>query len=225
MPLILSIPNWASFHKIPVGTPPEGLAAINAALGTTLAVGDINPVWPDLQDIALGGGSFIRPGPLAAIANSSPIENTSFLKPQQAQLAVAVGGEVTGMEVYFELDNLDAEVPATFPNRTYIVPPEPVPEPEPVPPELDEEGNPIEPEPTPEPEPVEPVVGVHTWATWGRDGESHAPVQIGDKWYKSSADARNLGQPIPASAWAFSGLITKTTAEYLAIATQNQPEV
>lgn len=188
MALVLHIPTWATFNKIPAEAPPGGLAAINAATGTPISVGDPNPVWSDLQDISLGGGWFLRPHAMGEIARSSPIENTSFLEPRQAQLAVAVGGEVTGMDVYFELDNLDEEVPASFANRTYLVP-----------------GG------------GEPQEVVHTWATWGCEGGNHAPVQIGDKWYKSSSDARDLGRPIPASQWAFAGLTVKTVAEFVAL--------
>lgn len=193
MPLILSIPTWATFNKIPVGTPPTGLGALNYALSLSLVEGDDNPVWPDLQDLDLGGGPLTRGSLLTDLAQVTPIENTSFIGVSNAQLAVAVGGEITGMEVYFELDDLGDDVPESFPNRSYA-------DPESV-------------------DPENPTMIVHTWATWGSAGDSHAPELIGDKWYKSSADAANLGQPIPASCWVSAGLTVKTVAEFIAIRT------
>lgn len=188
--LNIKIPTWATLFKIPVGTPVQGLAALNQALGTSLSVGDPNPVWYDLQDLDLGGGPLTRGENLEDLAEVIPITNASFITVQHAQLAVVVGGEIEGMEVWFELDPLDMtdEVPATFSNRTY-----------------------------PNPENLEGDQLVHTWETWGRNGNSHAPVQIGEKWYKSNADANNLGQPMPASLWVFSGLTIKTLKEYKTI--------
>lgn len=187
MAVILKIPTWATFSRIPAETPESGLAAINYALQLSLSVGDLNPAWADLQDISLGGGSFTRGLELTDIANSSPIENTAFLTIQQIQLVVAVGGDVSGLQVFFELDDLDDEVPESFPNRTYM--------------SNDED----------------PVEVVHTWNTWGTNGESHAAIKIGDKWYKSNSDGNNLGQPLDANKWAFSALTIKTVNEYILI--------
>lgn len=191
MSLIIKIPTWATMARIPAGAPDAGLAALNSALQTTLAVGDFNPVWYDLQDLDLGGGPLTRGSQLEDLAVVTPIENTAFIGIANAQLAVIVGGDIEGMQVFFELDDLDGEVPVSFSNRTYT-------------------------EPNADPE-AKPVEHVHTWATWGSDGKNHAPIQIGEKWYKSNSDVRNLGQPTAAHEWALSGLTTLTVAQYKAL--------
>jgi len=66
-----------------------------------------------------------------------------------------------------------------------------------------------------------------TWATWGTFGQSHLPVEIDGKWYRSSAVGQS-GQLLDASAWVglrAAGLVVKTKAEYLAIQAANQPEM
>lgn len=119
MATIIRIPTWATFYKFPEDTPSVGLAALNTMLGTNLSAGDVNPVWPDLQDLDLGGGPLTRGAGSESISQVTEIENTSFLKVTQAALAVGIGGEIDGWEVVFEIDDLTAEVPASFPDRTY----------------------------------------------------------------------------------------------------------
>ena len=41
-----------------------------------------------------------------------------------------------------------------------------------------------------------------TWETWGIFGDSHKPVQLGPKWYRSSAVGQS-GELLKASEWAF----------------------
>lgn len=59
-----------------------------------------------------------------------------------------------------------------------------------------------------------------TWETWGVFGESHAPRQIGGKWYRSTCVGES-GQMLDASEYINSGLTIKTKAEYLAIVAGN----
>lgn len=65
------------------------------------------------------------------------------------------------------------------------------------------------------------------WATWGTFGESHKPVPLGGKWYRSCAVGQS-GELLSASDWvglmATGQLVVKTKAEYMAIQTANQPE-
>lgn len=59
------------------------------------------------------------------------------------------------------------------------------------------------------------------WATWGTFGESHKPVKLGAKWYRSSAVGAS-GDMMPASQWASQlGLSIITKAEFLVIQREN----
>lgn len=108
-------------------------------------------------------------------------------------MLLSKGADVLNYEVYFELESLSGQVPEAFPNRTYL-----------------DENN-------------ENAETIHTWETWGSNGDSHSPVQIGEKWYKSSSDAANLGQPIPASCWGLNESLTiKTILEFISIRDSNQ---
>lgn len=59
-----------------------------------------------------------------------------------------------------------------------------------------------------------------TWETWGTFGDSHKPVQIGAKWYRSSAVGQS-GALLHASQWVplrSAGQVTVlTTEQYTAI--------
>ena len=196
MPLIIKIPTWATLSRFPVGTPEDKLAILSNVLQTDLQVGSFNPVWYDLQDLDLGGGPLTRSSNILGLAQVTPISNTSMITINHAQLAVIIGGDIEGMEVYFELDSLENEVPETFTNRIITNT------------DLSDPENPVI------------TTSVHTWETWGRNGDSHAPKQIENKWYKSNSDANNSGIPLPASLWVFSGLTIKTVLEYKALLPQ-----
>ena len=62
--------------------------------------------------------------------------------------------------------------------------------------------------------------GVETWETWGVFGQSHLPVQIGDKWYRSSAVGQS-GALLDASAWvslrAAGQVVVLTRDQYLGL--------
>lgn len=63
------------------------------------------------------------------------------------------------------------------------------------------------------------------WSTWGTFGESHKPVLLGNKYYRSNAVGQS-GAMLDASAWTSlraAGLTVKTKAEYLAIVAANTP--
>ena len=72
---------------------------------------------------------------------------------------------------------------------------------------VDDEGNPVPQE---------------TWETWGTVGESHKPVLIDGKYYRSSSVGVQ-GTPLPASAWAgylaspLVGMRVVSKEEFLAI--------
>lgn len=65
-----------------------------------------------------------------------------------------------------------------------------------------------------------------TWETWGTFGESHKPVQLGTKWYRSTAlgqsgDLLDASLFIAASQQGNLPLLTKS--EYMALQPQNNP--
>lgn len=202
MATIIKVPTWVTFNKIPYGTPSQGLAVLNAALGTSLVAasapgapdGSSNPMWPDLQDLDLGGGHLrYRGNTMDELAEFVGIENTSFLTIPYIQLAVAIGGEVENYGVMLELPaNLDAEVPASFPNRSYAT--------------IDDS----------DPEnPVESTV-VHTYATYFPE-QLRKEVE-GTVYVPAQAYAGRLtGDTFKASEWVASGLTVLTRSQFQAI--------
>jgi hypothetical protein len=142
---------------------------------------------------ALGGNDQIYGLVLVAVTRGIVVEDfgegqvrlrgltdRSLITVDIVKLLVSVGCEVEGYLTYFEIDDLDAEVPAEFPNRTFT-----------------EFADPDDPE--------SGVEKVHTWATWGqREGGSEWLYQRNGKHYRSSNNrlhAGNPGQPINASNW------------------------
>jgi len=156
----------------------EAAATINAvhtALGlpgTNFAAGQQNPYILTLNDLDMGGAPFTR-GVGSEIACCGPIDNKSFLSIPYISLIVAFGGEVEGLPVWFEIDDLTALCP------------------------FDADGK-------------------LTWEEWGVFGQSHQPVQIGEKWYRSNAVGQS-GELLYASAWVGRGLTVLTQAEYVAL--------
>lgn len=56
-----------------------------------------------------------------------------------------------------------------------------------------------------------------TWENWGVHEGSHEIVQIGEKWYKSSAHGAS-GEPLPASVWgAVPDLVVLSSSEFQAL--------
>lgn len=199
MSVKIKIPTWCTFNKIPYGTPPVGLATLNAALGLSLTAasapgandGSPNPLWADLQDLDLGGGHLkYRGQTMEELAEFVGIENTSFLTIPYLQLAVAIGGEIENYPVFFELPaDLDTEVPAAFPNRVVVT--------------MDEQSG-------------EPVETVHTFATYYPE---QLRTQIDGTWYApAQAFAGSLvGSLFKASEWVAAGLPVITAQQYQAL--------
>lgn len=199
MAVVIKIPTWATFARIPSGAPTTPLAALNIALGTALIEGDTNPVWYDLQDLDLGGGPLTRGSNLSDLATVTPIENKAFLTIGHCQLAVSVGGDVEGYPVYFAIADIDTDVPAGWPNREWT--------------DATDEENPVQ--------------VVHTWRTWYDGMPGHDPYfsSTDNTYYCSSANTWDRGEPMLASVWAFSGLTIKNQAEFVALRdAENPPE-
>jgi hypothetical protein len=180
--------------------------AVHVRLGyPQVAVGQTNPYYLDLNDLDMGGASFTRdvePG----LAVCGPINNTGYLTVEYVKLIVEFGaeaasllsiapGDVEGLDVFFELESVTAEVPESFPNRSYTT-------------GLGDET----------------VSHVHTWETWGLsdDGRGHAPKLIGGKYYRPSTYGQS-GRKLLASQWCKAGLTVKTVSEYSAVALANAP--
>lgn len=204
MAVIIKIPTWCTFNKIPVGTPALGLTTLNAAMGLSLAEGDANPVWADLQDLNLGGAPLNRGALLTALAEVTAIQNTAFLLPAQIQLAVVVGGDVIDAPLWFKVAEADYgnDVPAILPNATKEAAvldesEEPV---------LDEDGEPT----------YETVA--KTWVEW--NAVAHSGPWDGYYYIPSSAGNRMLPN---ASLIVGTQLSFATEAEYLAVAPDPSP--
>lgn len=126
----------------------------------------------------------------------SQIENIKDLElvtPEKVQLLLSKGCEITGYPIYFDVADIEAEVPENFPNRTY----------------------------TEESEDSEPVVKVHTWKTWYNGMPGHDPIPHENGFYCSSANTWNKGAPLPASFWG--SLTTKTVGEVHGNSTPDEP--
>jgi len=139
--------------------------------GTNFVAGNQNPYILLLNDLDMGGAPFTR-GRGSELALCGPIENQSFLTIDYASLLVAFSGDVEGLPVWFEIDNIESL--SSFSEE-------------------------------------------ETWETWGTFGESHKPVQIGSKWYRSNCVGES-GAKLYASDWVSklqTGLIVITKDDYL----------
>lgn len=147
--------------------------------GTEFVEGGQNPYILLLNDLDMGGAPFTR-GRGSELAVCGPIENQSFLTVQYVTLLTAFNGNVEGLPVWFEIDDIAAVCPF---------------------------GD-----------------GEETWETWGTFGESHVPVQIGSKWYRSNCVGQS-GTKLYASDWVpqyMQGLTVLTADEYVAIQQADQ---
>ncbi len=61
-----------------------------------------------------------------------------------------------------------------------------------------------------------------TWNDWGVFGESHKPVMVGDKWYRSNAVGAS-GAIMNASAWVNSGIKAISKSAFQRIQEQSEP--
>lgn len=167
------------------------ITKVQASALLPLQPGDPNPLFQITDAIVREGGSIQVGNSPLDLASAGPVVRAEWDQPHYAIASVITGGDTVGMEVVFEIDDPAAEVPASFPDRTYT---------EYADPEDPESGTEV----------------VHTWATWGLDGNRPdlAPEQIGDKWYRSSQLGSAFGAPMPASAWvpaALAGLVVMKT--------------
>jgi hypothetical protein len=173
------LPSGLTLNKLTTETAAI-VNAVHTAIGAPLVTaGQTNPYYLDLNDLDMGGAPFTRdaePG----MACCGPIENLAYMALDYVSLIVAFGGQVEGMPVFFELDDIEAECPFSDSNET--------------------------------------------WETWGIFGESHKPVQLGDKWYRSS-NVGESGAVLLASQWVpyrQAGGVVLTVAEYQAVQAANQ---
>ena len=196
----IEIPTGFTFSDIRAGLPSGSLTAFNTWLKAAgvipsngsgdLVEGSSNPLILKLDDFDLGGASFDRGSSMSDMAVCSGISNLDHFPTSYVNLICGIGGNVYGLPVFFEFDNasdLDADVPSSFPNRTWV--------------DDSDEDN--------------PVTVAHTWNTWE---PTHAPVEYGGKWYKSSETSQ---EAIPASKWINESLAYKTVSEYREIVASN----
>jgi hypothetical protein len=59
-----------------------------------------------------------------------------------------------------------------------------------------------------------------TWETWGVFGESHKPVKLGNKWYRSN-NVGESGEPLKASVFLNAGVPILSVTQYQAIQQAN----
>lgn len=154
----------------------QAINTLHAALSKPLvSVGQRNPYYDAITQIGIAEGASIeRITPLAACG---PVPNLDRVPLSLVDLVVAVGGEVEGLPVFFELTADPATIDCPFSNQT----------------------------------PKE------KWSTWGTFGASHVPIQLGTKWYRSSAMGQS-GELMRASLWSvLSRANVRSLAEYEAI--------
>jgi hypothetical protein len=152
--------------------------ATGSSLKTDYTEGETHEYYLPLNDLDMGGAPFTRdaqPG----MAVCGPIENVSYLDLNYVALICAFGGDVEGLPLWFELDDITEVCPFSDSNET--------------------------------------------WETWGTFGDSHVPVQLGGKWYRSNCVGES-GAKMHASqcmGYRAAGGVVLTQAEYLAVVAAN----
>ena len=153
--------------------------------GTAVSPGDDNPLFVKLLEYGLEGVVWKKgSGGAQTLAVAGPFRDAEFWSIGEAKFIVGLEGDVRGLPCWFPIAaaNLNDEIPAEFPNRTW------------------EDGS-IDPE--------NPVTTVHTWNTWYDGMPGHDPVELpdgGGTYYCSAANTWNRGRPIDASVWVAAGL-------------------
>lgn len=162
---------------------------------TALVPGRPSPFFEALDNAIQDGATLVRgtggPTSLAYVEGEIDAE---WQQPARMVLVVLAGGDATGVPVFFEIADPDAEVPEGLPERTYL---------------------------------EDEVETAHSWRIWGTSGDSHVPVELGGKWYRSSAVGAS-GEPLAASQWVglyFAGVPILSVDEFRAIQTANVPEI
>lgn len=88
--------------------------AIHMALGRQLVnAGDPNPYYFYMNDLDMGGAPFTR-DKLPGMAVCGPIDNLAYISIDQIQLIISCGGEIEGLPLWFEIDDIEANVPANL---------------------------------------------------------------------------------------------------------------
>lgn len=196
------IPSALTMNKVTTFTAAI-INTVHAMIGRpTVTVGDLNPYYFDLNDLDMGGAPFTR-DEVPGMAVCGPIENLGYLGLDYVSLIVAIGQAANAVETQI------TEQPSTLFGDIEGMP---------VWFELDDQDTDC---------PFSTETPKETWATWGTFGQSHLPVEIDGKWYRSSAVGQS-GQLLDASAWVglrAAGLVVKTKAEYLKIQSANQPSM
>lgn len=198
--MYIEIPTGFTFSDLRTGVEPW-LTTFNLWLtknglpGT--AVGAQNPLILKLNDFDLGGAHWVRSESMSDPARCQGIQNISHFPLTYVDLVVGIGGDIFEMPVFFEFDSeddLDDEVPAKFPDRTYT-----------------ELADPEDPE--------SGVTKTHTWRTWY---PRHEPKEHGGKWYKSSeTNEKAIPASCWADERASGALTVKTVAEYREISNKS----
>lgn len=92
----------------------ETAAIVNAVHGMIgkplVSAGDQNPYYLALNDLDMGGAPFTRDA-TPGMAVCGPIQNLSYLPIDYITLIVLFGGDVEGLPVWFEIDDINASVP------------------------------------------------------------------------------------------------------------------
>lgn len=193
MTTTIKLPAGLTFSDIRPGTPPAAIAALNAFLASAgipaVQVGDSNPLFGKILDFTNGGSPWDKPEDMAEPAYCRGIRNFKHIDAVYIPLIVDVGGDIYGMRVDFEIADPTADIPASFPMRTYE---EPV-------------------------DPADPESAMnqftYKWNNWGNRPDM-APVEIEGKWYRDNRvpgrydDGQQRGHylPLPASVWVSAGL-------------------
>lgn len=173
-----------------------------------LGPGDPSPFFDPVDDISRDPTARLTrtySSPLD-LATSGPSDRPDWNQPARLGMLAMAGGRAywiqpeNALPVWFKLTEaqLDEEVPAEFPSRTYTTGPI---------------NNQVE--------------HVHTWRDWGVVGESHVPVELGDHWYRSSAYGQS-GNHLEIAEWMmwyFAGNPVLSATEFNAVQTANAPQI
>lgn len=104
------IPSALTLNKVTNATALL-INSVHSLIGRpTVTAGDLNPYYFDLNDLDMGGAPFTRDA-TPGMAVCGPIENLGYLPLDYVSLIVMFGGDVEGLPVWFELDDIDTDCP------------------------------------------------------------------------------------------------------------------
>lgn len=190
------IPSALTLNRVTAETA-QIINAVHSMIGRpTVTAGDLNPYYFDLNDLDMGGAPFTRDAE-PGLAVCGPIENLGYLPLDYVRL-ICTFGQVAAQVLGISAGDIEG-LPVWF-ELTDI-----------------ETPCPFAPAPVENEEP-------ETWETWGTYGDSHKPVKLGTKWYRSNAVGAS-GALLNASEWVNMGLTVKTLAEYKQILAEYAPKL